>query len=154
MPVSVHSLSLEIVRTSVRRRIHEDDRIPMSNMSMYSQFDLKDFPIPLQKMIFHFGPRSDNCWLTSYIQNEGCQAKIPYDYLSFEFNRAFFARNLIKCFLFCSSFRNFINPHYFVDIGAGSTNWIVFQQGAPHDSGLVPVGGEHFTQDIAIGLST
>ncbi|MBI4466534.1 MAG: cell division protein FtsA [Acidobacteria bacterium] len=41
-----------------------------------------------------------------------------------------------------------------VDIGAGSTNWIVFQQGAPHDSGLVPVGGEHFTQDIAIGLST
>ncbi|MEE9235509.1 MAG: cell division protein FtsA [Candidatus Acidoferrales bacterium] len=40
-----------------------------------------------------------------------------------------------------------------VDAGAGGTNWITFQEGAPRDSGLVPVGGEHFTQDIAVGLS-
>ncbi len=31
---------------------------------------------------------------------------------------------------------------------------MVYQGGAPRDTGLVPVGGEHFTQDIAIGLST
>jgi len=41
-----------------------------------------------------------------------------------------------------------------VDAGAGSTNWMIFERGAPRDSGLLPVGGEHFTQDVAIGLST
>lgn len=41
-----------------------------------------------------------------------------------------------------------------VDAGAGGTNWIVYQDGAPRDAGWVPVGGEHFTQDIAVGLST
>lgn len=41
-----------------------------------------------------------------------------------------------------------------VDLGAGSTDWIFFQQGAPRETGVVPIGGEHFTNDIAIGLST
>ncbi|MGH9804611.1 MAG: cell division protein FtsA [Candidatus Acidiferrales bacterium] len=40
------------------------------------------------------------------------------------------------------------------DIGAGSTDWIVFHHGAPRASGMVPVGGEHFTNDISIGLRT
>jgi cell division protein FtsA len=40
------------------------------------------------------------------------------------------------------------------DVGAGSTDWIVFHHGAPRASGMVPVGGEHFTNDIAIGLRT
>lgn len=40
------------------------------------------------------------------------------------------------------------------DIGGGSTDWMVFQQGAPRASGTVPIGGEHFTNDIAIGLRT
>ncbi|HKZ52453.1 MAG TPA: cell division protein FtsA, partial [Candidatus Acidoferrales bacterium] len=41
-----------------------------------------------------------------------------------------------------------------VDIGAGSTDWIVFHHGAPRAGGMVPIGGEHFTNDIAIGLRT
>jgi cell division protein FtsA len=41
-----------------------------------------------------------------------------------------------------------------VDIGGGSTDWISFEHGAPRTSGLVPIGGEHFTSDIAIGLHT
>jgi cell division protein FtsA len=38
------------------------------------------------------------------------------------------------------------------DVGAGSTDWLVFQHGSLRQSGVVPVGGEHFTHDIAIGL--
>ena len=38
------------------------------------------------------------------------------------------------------------------DIGGGCTNWIVFAGGATRESGVVPVGGEHFTSDIAVGL--
>lgn len=41
-----------------------------------------------------------------------------------------------------------------VDLGGGSTDWILFQQGAPRASGVVPIGGEHFTNDIAVGLRT
>lgn len=40
------------------------------------------------------------------------------------------------------------------DCGGGSTDWILFERGAPLATGLVPVGGEHFTNDIAIGLCT
>jgi len=39
-----------------------------------------------------------------------------------------------------------------VDVGAGSTDWIAFHHGTPRTSGMVPIGGEHFTHDIAIGL--
>ena len=41
-----------------------------------------------------------------------------------------------------------------VDLGGGSTDWIVFEQGAPRTTGMVPVGGEHFTNDLAVGLRT
>ena len=40
------------------------------------------------------------------------------------------------------------------DIGAGSTDLIVFYEGAVHHTGVVPVGGDHFTNDIAVGLRT
>src|SRR5580765_4070476 len=40
------------------------------------------------------------------------------------------------------------------DIGAGSTELIVFQQGAVAWTGVVPVGGDHFTSDISVGLCT
>jgi len=38
------------------------------------------------------------------------------------------------------------------DIGAGSTELIVFQQGAVAWTGVVPVGGDHFTSDLSVGL--
>ncbi|HEX8984038.1 MAG TPA: cell division protein FtsA, partial [Bryobacteraceae bacterium] len=40
------------------------------------------------------------------------------------------------------------------DIGAGSTELIVFHEGAVQHTGVVPVGGDHFTNDIAVGLRT
>jgi cell division protein FtsA len=40
------------------------------------------------------------------------------------------------------------------DIGAGSTELIVFQQGAVAWTGVVPVGGDHFTSDLSVGLCT
>ena len=40
------------------------------------------------------------------------------------------------------------------DIGAGSTDLIVFHEGAVVHSGVVPIGGDHFTSDVAVGLRT
>ena len=40
------------------------------------------------------------------------------------------------------------------DIGAGSTELIVFQQGAVAGTGVIPVGGDHFTSDLSVGLCT
>jgi cell division protein FtsA len=40
------------------------------------------------------------------------------------------------------------------DIGAGSTDVVVFRHGALQHSFTVPIGGEHFTNDIAVGLRT
>lgn len=40
------------------------------------------------------------------------------------------------------------------DIGAGSTELIVFQQGAVCHTGVIPVGGDHFTSDLSVGLCT
>jgi cell division protein FtsA len=40
------------------------------------------------------------------------------------------------------------------DIGAGSTELIVFHEGAVVHTGVVPIGGDHFTNDIAVGLRT
>jgi cell division protein FtsA len=40
------------------------------------------------------------------------------------------------------------------DIGAGSTDFIVFQQGAVVHTGVIPVGGDHFTSDLSVGLCT
>ena len=40
------------------------------------------------------------------------------------------------------------------DIGAGSTELIVFQQGAVAWTGVIPLGGDHFTSDLSVGLAT
>jgi len=40
------------------------------------------------------------------------------------------------------------------DIGAGSTEVIAYQHGSIQHSFTVPVGGDHFTNDIAVGLRT
>src|SRR6185503_19534439 len=40
------------------------------------------------------------------------------------------------------------------DIGAGSTDMIVYSDGMVAHSGVVAVGGDHFTNDIAVGLRT
>ena len=41
-----------------------------------------------------------------------------------------------------------------VDIGGGSTDMIVYSQGTVQHTASIPVGGEHFTNDIAVGLRT
>jgi cell division protein FtsA len=40
------------------------------------------------------------------------------------------------------------------DIGAGSTNVIVMQERAVAHSAVLPVGGDHFTSDLSVGLCT
>jgi cell division protein FtsA len=40
------------------------------------------------------------------------------------------------------------------DLGAGSTSVIVFQEGAVLHSAVIPIGGEHFTSDLSVGLCT
>lgn len=40
------------------------------------------------------------------------------------------------------------------DIGGGTTDLIVYQGGVVRHSAAIPVGGEHFTNDIAVGLRT
>jgi cell division protein FtsA len=40
------------------------------------------------------------------------------------------------------------------DIGAGSTDLIVYCDGMVAHAGVVPVGGDHFTNDVAVGLRT
>jgi len=40
------------------------------------------------------------------------------------------------------------------DIGAGSTELIVFLQGAVAFTGVIPVGGDHFTSDLSVGMCT
>jgi cell division protein FtsA len=40
------------------------------------------------------------------------------------------------------------------DIGAGSTEIAVFHQGAVAYTGVIPVGGDHFTSDLSVGLCT
>ncbi len=41
-----------------------------------------------------------------------------------------------------------------VDIGGGTTDLIVYRGGVVRHSVVIPVGGEHFTNDIAVGLRT
>ena len=40
------------------------------------------------------------------------------------------------------------------DIGAGSTDIAVFQDGAVAHTAAIPVGGDHFTSDLSVGLCT
>ncbi len=39
-----------------------------------------------------------------------------------------------------------------IDIGGGTTDYILFREGAVRDSGVLAVGGDHITNDISIGL--
>src|SRR5262245_46489066 len=41
-----------------------------------------------------------------------------------------------------------------VDIGGGKTNIAIYHHGAVRHTVVVPLGGEHFTNDIAVGLRT
>ncbi len=41
-----------------------------------------------------------------------------------------------------------------LDIGSGSTDAVVFQHGALRHSFSIPIGGDHFTNDVAVGLRT
>src|SRR5207302_2546142 len=40
------------------------------------------------------------------------------------------------------------------DLGAGSTSLIVFREGAVAHTGVIPMGGDHFTSDVSVGLCT
>jgi cell division protein FtsA len=42
----------------------------------------------------------------------------------------------------------------FGDLGAGSCDLIVFQQGAVAHTAVIPVGGDHFTSDLSVGMCT
>lgn len=39
-----------------------------------------------------------------------------------------------------------------IDIGAGTTDFALYRDGAAHTTGVVPVGGAHLTNDLSIGL--
>ncbi|MEX2044479.1 MAG: cell division protein FtsA [Opitutus sp.] len=39
-----------------------------------------------------------------------------------------------------------------IDIGAGTTDFALYRDGAPHTTGVLPVGGTHLTNDLCIGL--
>ena len=41
-----------------------------------------------------------------------------------------------------------------VDIGAGTTDFAIFERGSIWHTGVVALGGSHFTNDIAVGLRT
>ncbi|MBI2682634.1 MAG: cell division protein FtsA [Acidobacteriales bacterium] len=41
-----------------------------------------------------------------------------------------------------------------IDIGAGSSELIVYFEGSVAHTGVVPIGGDHFTNDVAVGLRT
>jgi len=41
-----------------------------------------------------------------------------------------------------------------LDIGAGSTELIVYQEGVVAHTAVIPIGGDHFTNDVAVGLRT
>jgi cell division protein FtsA len=39
-----------------------------------------------------------------------------------------------------------------IDLGAGTTDYVLYRDGAPHTTGVVPLGGAHLTNDLSIGL--
>jgi len=41
-----------------------------------------------------------------------------------------------------------------VDIGGGTTDFAIFERGSLWHTGALPLGGDHFTNDIAVGLRT
>lgn len=41
-----------------------------------------------------------------------------------------------------------------LDLGAGTSDFVIFEEGRVLDVGAIPIGGSHITSDIAIGLRT
>ncbi|MBI4121730.1 MAG: cell division protein FtsA [Parcubacteria group bacterium] len=41
-----------------------------------------------------------------------------------------------------------------VDIGGGTASFIVYEEGTPLHAGVIPIGGNHITNDVAIGFRT
>lgn len=41
-----------------------------------------------------------------------------------------------------------------LDIGGGTASFMVFEEGVPIHAGVIPLGGNHITNDIAVGLRT
>lgn len=39
-----------------------------------------------------------------------------------------------------------------IDIGAGTTDFVLYRDGFAHTTGIVPVGGSHLTNDLSLGL--
>ncbi|HEX2099395.1 MAG TPA: cell division protein FtsA, partial [Candidatus Synoicihabitans sp.] len=39
-----------------------------------------------------------------------------------------------------------------IDIGGGTTDFVLYRDGAPYMTGVLPVGGSHLTNDLALGL--
>lgn len=39
-----------------------------------------------------------------------------------------------------------------IDLGAGTTDFVLYRDGAPHSTGVLAVGGTHLTNDLSIGL--
>ena len=39
-----------------------------------------------------------------------------------------------------------------IDLGAGTTDYVLYRDGVPHLTGVVPVGGSHLTNDLSLGL--
>lgn len=39
-----------------------------------------------------------------------------------------------------------------IDIGAGTTDYVLYRDGCPYMTGVVPVGGSHITNDLSLGL--
>ena len=39
-----------------------------------------------------------------------------------------------------------------IDIGAGTTDYVLYRDGTPFLTGVIPVGGSHLTNDLALGL--
>lgn len=41
-----------------------------------------------------------------------------------------------------------------VDIGGGASSFVVYEEGVPVHAGVIPIGGNHITGDVAIGFRT
>lgn len=41
-----------------------------------------------------------------------------------------------------------------LDVGGGTASFIVFEEGVPIHAGVLPIGGNHITNDVAIGFKT
>ena len=39
-----------------------------------------------------------------------------------------------------------------IDLGAGTTDFVLYRDGSPYVTGVVPVGGSHLTNDLSLGL--